>query len=65
MYDTSILQTKTVTYIMNIVSLCKEHIKDDTEDNKMLLKDIEELEKDYDKAQAFIRKSDRFKRLFL
>ena len=61
MYDTSILQTKTVTYMMNILSLTKEHIKNDPE----LLKDIEELEQSYDKAQRFITKSDRFKRLFL
>lgn len=61
MYDTSILQTKTVTYIMNLISLSKEHIKKDPE----LLKEIEDLEQTYDKAQRFINKSDRFKRLFL
>ena len=49
------------TYMMNLISLAKEHIKKDPE----LLKDIQELEKDYDKAQRFINKSDRFKRLFL
>ena len=47
--------------MMNILSLTKEHIKNDPE----LLKDIEELEQSYDKAQRFITKSDRFKRLFL
>ena len=42
MYDTTILQTKTVTHIMNIIVLAKEHVKD-----PQLIKEINEVQKIY------------------